>query len=250
MSSYFYKAFLSVYETRKSKNSLYSLRAFSRDCKMPVSRLSQYFSGKRIIKEKAASEILEKFKDKKDEHELLLQGFESSYRQKENAIDFYSEVESRFDKLSYYVFLAHLNLEESFNFEKNWFVDSNISKEEVQSIVKDLEELNVIEKKEDSWVFKTNNMRLENVFFKIKNKKIHKDILTQHQQMVDDSLEQLNDIQSYVIATDAHKIKEAQIKISQFIKKLMQYLQSGQKNQIYTLSIQLEPWMQIKKRDN
>lgn len=226
------------------------MRSFARYLKVPASRLSEIFSGKRSITLSAAEKIADRLGyDPKTRHKFL----KCVETTKTNGLPLGAEVDQiEFQQLSADAFcvisdwyhFAILSLIETSDFQPmpGWIAKRlGISATESRLALSRLERLGLIEKRENNWVKTGNNLTTTH---EVRSPALR----SGHRQLLEKSIEALEsadldrrDITSMIVAIDPRKIKQAKKLITQFRRGLCEFLEKDPRKEVYALGIQLIP---------
>jgi len=237
-------AFLnSQYDLRKKKNPLYSQRAFSRALGINSGKLSQYFSGARLISKSMARKIATKIELDKEQTAYFLYLCEVDKQNKKTPV----VRQLRDDQLAlivewYHFAILSLIATKDFRLDPAWIgrrlgIPSTVA----ESSLKTLERIRMI-RIEGKKVHLTpgplaTTEDVPNNFLVLS----HQDTL----RLVTENLPRVpvekRDVSSITMALDDKKLPEAKKAIRAFRRRLAKMMVYGKKNQVYTLNIQLFP---------
>lgn len=235
----------------KNRNSSYSLRSFARKLSMNSGALSQIMTGKRTISETLAKRIAECLEMKEEDRDKFFRPFEVRKKINENKeYAYYSTFEDIPANQNWIIF-AILNLIEiqSFIFSpQNISKSLNINQELVQDIVSIMFNQKLI-----YWDSNGRIKRRHSHLTTSDNKKNDKvrHIQEHNLNMAKASLE-LNDVNerdmtSLTFAIDSKKINQAKKLIRKFQDDMCSYLETGERDSVYKLNVQLFPISKLTK---
>lgn len=238
------------YVSRRQKNSRYTLRAFAKHLQMPSGRLSELLSGKR----KLTLELANKFADRmaySTEQRLVL--FESVVRERKkpqgektnkNTQGYHELTDEILSFITEWYHFAILNLMKTKDFvgEPKWIAKRlGISVVEVRMAVQRMERLSILSQKDGKWVRHHDNLVTS---YEIPSKALRES----HRQMISKALESLEgvrldkrDITSITFPADVKKLKKAKTLIKEFERKIAMLMESGEKEEVYQMNVQLFP---------
>lgn len=251
---------------RVEQNSAYSLRAFARDIEINPSQLSDIFKGKVGLGSKKALIIAKKLG--LNEHESLVfkalverehgraqhikDRAEQIIEQNNFGEKFKSLTDDSFKIISDWYNFAILSAMELDQYDGSTrFLSNNlnISIFEVEESLKRLLKLDLIDLKDGK-------------FLKIKDympttthnipshalKRFHKQHLNKSLSAIDEVPVEFRDITTMTMAIDLSRIKEAKELIKKFRRSFCQIMESGNKNHVYNLNLQLIPLSKLDSR--
>lgn len=246
------------FEQRKLGNNSYSLRAFARDLDISVSRLSEILSGKGSLSNQTAQKLARNLKLERKEQEIFISlvnlNNASSKKNKKLAAELISNLKNTnqasislesFNLVSEWYYFAILSVMELdlFDGSASWIAKRlGIEADKTLKALETLLKLEFIE-------YTDNKFRLSNIngitttsdIESMALKKSHKQSLIQAIEALDNISINERDITSITMAIDPKKIPEAKKLIKKFRRELCIYLESGKKEEVYNLNIQLLP---------
>ncbi|MDD0853988.1 TIGR02147 family protein [Halobacteriovorax sp. GB3] len=235
-------------DNRKKKNSLFSLRAFARNLGISPAQLSQIISGKRPLTITTAKKIVRALKLSPIESETFLQAVDPDFvsKKKTRLSDEKRKKlkEDEFRLICDWEHFAILSLSEVQNnsSDARWIAKRLNIPMNVAADARDrLLRLGIIEIKNSQFrqvsapLTTTNDIKSES-------------IQRSHYQNLELAMQKLESVEvskreytTVTMATNPKKIKEAKTLIREFKRKLMEFLEDGEKTDVYTLAIQLFP---------
>lgn len=252
-----YRSYLKTVLVEKNKiNPQFSLRAFSRFIQMSHGQLSMVLQGKKHISEDTALNISHRLQlnEKEADYFCHLVRLESAKTvQSKEFIQkrleslhpkqtFHTLTLDAFKIISDWHHYALLEMTELDTFKPSsaWIAKRlQISKTEVELALERLERLELIRKKNNTWI-KTNE------FFSVKSdlkndalKKFHKQILEKALESLDSQEVAERKFGSITMSLDPSKLKEAEKRMQEFRLELAKFLSRGKKTETYQLSMQL-----------
>lgn len=227
----------SEYARARSRNSSYSLRAFSDRLGIQVSALSEILNGKRTISKKMGRKILSGLGVNPIETEnILLNSNEDESC--DLSLDYFKAI---FDW--YYFAILSLAEIQDFNATPDWISKRlNISKRDAKIALERLIKLEMLVDN-GSGSYRASGIQYKTptdiVNVSLKNHTIQTLELA-IDSVVHDPIEE-RDFSTITMAIDPEKIPEAKKMIKSFRKKLSEKLEGGAKKEVYKLAIQLFP---------
>lgn len=212
-------------------NERYSIRAFAKYLSIDSSTLSQILSAKRSLSEKKMKQICEKI------------GISSPV----------SQVTTEFNAISidtftvisdwYHFAILDLTLLGSFKPDAQWIARKlSIQEYEAKAAFERLQRLNLLVKKNGRFVkgkeFYTNYTEGTTA---AALKEYQRQVIKKALHAVDNCDQQRKDITSITIAADSKKLKQAKEKIKKFRRELCAFLESGDRDAVFHLTLQLYP---------
>jgi uncharacterized protein (TIGR02147 family) len=232
----------------KGNNPAYSLRAFAKKVGVQPSALSEILNGKRDVTQKMAAKILERLCfDPETTQNLLskLSNKKSRNKTVDSQRDFAQLNMDHYHIISEWYYFGILSLAETkeFNDKPQWIASRlNITIPEAKVALKRLERLDLLKRNE--------NKRLvwAGVQFKTSDDVINMSLRKSHYQNLElakTSLDKDNidsrDFSSMTMAIDPKKIPDAKEMIKNFRRTLCDFLESGEKLEVYRICLQLFP---------
>ncbi|MEC9281458.1 MAG: TIGR02147 family protein [Bdellovibrionota bacterium] len=263
-----YRTFLfEELESRKLRNSSYSLRSFAESIGLPPSRLSRVLSRKAGLSAKSAKEISFRLGLELKQRELFITLVEAEHARspviKMSAIEkikkWQSSEEHKFElekfsviKNWYYFSILELTELDDFNSSHEWIafklgIDVKLVSEAIEKLIK----LNLLQ---------LSNNRLVQTYKELNTPSgvPSKDLREHHRQIMIKTIDKIDKVpleerclNSTTMAIDTAKIKEAKAYIKEFRDKFTKEIQdSDKKNSVYCLSIQFFPMLEGKDDDS
>ncbi|MCB0417012.1 MAG: TIGR02147 family protein [Bdellovibrionales bacterium] len=234
------------YIRRRERNPSYSLRAFARSLGLSPGPLSEILAKKRELSLKLALRIAQRIAMNPEQLEAFVEPLRKS------TPDPVSGKETRFRELSvdtYYLIadwyhFAILSLMETKNFEGRvrWIAERlSVSVVEVRSALERMERLGLVFKKAQTWLLNQEGVTTTHDVPNGALRKSHKQQLEIAKAALDSVPVEERDITSMMMAIDVSKLPKAKILIREFRRQLSQFLETGNKTEVYNLSIQLVP---------
>jgi uncharacterized protein (TIGR02147 family) len=225
----------SRFNEARTKNSLYSLRAFAKQIGIQPSAASEIMNGKRALTEKMATTILEGLSYSPDEVDSILK---QEVRKVETLNTDYFKV------MSDWWYFAILSLSETneFSTSEKWIAQRlNIPERTAKQAVERLKKLGMLEKVSGQWISQNTNFKTPT---DIANSSLkHHTIQTLHlaqESLLNDPLD-LRDFSTVTMTIDPSEIKHAKKMISTFRKRFMKKIEATEKKEVYKLAIQFFP---------
>jgi uncharacterized protein (TIGR02147 family) len=227
---------------RKERNPNYSLRSFARLLKVSPGALSQWLASKRPITIKQATKISSRLGFDPAETNAFLQqltvrkpGFdETSFQVSEDVFSIVAD---------WYHF-AILSLMETTDFVESprWIASRlGISVVEVQQALERLERMRLTRRENGILRPSHANLTTTHDIPSAAVRKSHRQNLEHAQMALEEVAVELRDISLITMAIDSSKLPEAKERIRAFRRSMSEFLESGKRDQVYTLSIQLIP---------
>lgn len=242
------------FEKRRAKNPAYSLRALARHLKMPSGRLSEILACKRPLTLRMAENVA----DRLSLDPLLRASFlevvhQEQIQRRHRTGDVKTHViEPEYKQLSldafqvisdwYHFALLNLIELEDFRVDVRWIARRlDISTVEVRGAIERLMRLELIIKKGNTYVRTLNNLATTHDISSAALRRFHRQVLERALDALENVPLEQRDITSISMSIDAAKILRAKAMIKQFRRKLCLFLESGEKNEVYQLNVQLVP---------
>lgn len=217
-------------------NARYSIRSFANHLRIDSSTLSQIISGKRALSEKKIAEVYKAL------------GLE--VRAKRAVDSNYSTLDlDTFSAISdwYHFAILDLTLVKGFKSDPSWIARKlGLKKFEVIGAVERLKRLGVLV--EEAGVLRKGQAFYSNYSEGVTSaalKEYQRQIIRKAMEAVDGCPQDRKDITSMTIAANSKKLKQAKEKIKAFRRELCEFLESGEKDSVFHLAVQLYPVTEI-----
>ncbi|MBL6992163.1 MAG: TIGR02147 family protein [Bacteriovoracaceae bacterium] len=236
------------FEKLKSKNPMYSLRAFAKKISLSPSAVSEILNSKRKISKKKAQSVLDKLCVAPHISEDILQTFDQKRRLNDSDEDMqkqkYEELSIEYFKvISDWFYFAILTLAETKDFKSDpqWIAKRlNISKKDASLAVQRLKKLNMLVSD------KSGNLKVTGMRYSVTDEATNIALQKTHFQALElaknslehDSLDE-RDFCDVTMAVDPSKIEEAKKKIRAFRRSLCSFMESGEQTEVCKMNIQL-----------
>lgn len=240
------------FRLRREKNAAYSLRAFSKHLRISSGRVSQLLSrkrkftpavGKKIAGElgldpKAAASFLKSIEASRRPLEAVHKETESSSQFKILEMDVFESVA---DPLHFSI-LSLLELDDFVANPKTVGKKLRVTIPESRAALERLERLGLLSFRDEIYSLRSKEDRatLTDVSSSA-IRKFHGKILEESKSSLHIIPVELRDITSITMAIDKKKIPEAKERIKKFRREMSKFLESGEKNEVYRINIQLVP---------
>ncbi len=234
-----------VYEDRCRSNPSYSLRAFARALDIDSSTLSAILRGKRSITVKTARKLIDglKIMDPVEAQMLIVETVTGEEFQPEKLIydELVIEKAEAISDWQHFAILGFLELTNSRGGEKEISRRLKIPLHEVQGCCERLERLGLIGNAKGKWKLTGSNVATSSPVPNVALQKGHRqNILKAIDSLSEDSVDS-RDISGITMAISKNKIPKAKKLIQDFRRRMSAYLETGVKDEVYRLNIQLFP---------
>ena len=255
------------YANRKNLNSAYSLRAYAKSLGLAVSGLSSILNKKSGLSEKMAQKIAVEIELDEVEREVFLNLVNSEHsRDKQKRVDAKDRLNTLKNKKKYealstnhynliseWYYFAIINVMDLTHFDGSAeFIAKqlNLDKLLVVKALEQLAQLSLVSNNYGLYKLEQNNLSTTQDIASsaIKNSHMQRLKMAMH-SLQKDSVEQ-RDISSISMAIDIAKLPEAKKKIKEFRRELSAFLESGDRNAVYNLNIQLFPLRGVENEKN
>lgn len=241
------------------KNPAFSLRAFALKLDISPSALSEIMAGKRNISKKMAEKLLDRmYLDPQESGEIKKLFDNKANAQTEEAaadnksvlqkykknINFLKLSSDQFNVISEWQHFALLSLMETKDFQSDidWMAQRlSISVTEVQKTLQRLTDLNLITKKYNRYVPTNESLITSDDVSNQAVRKSHYEDLKLAEKVLDHCPVELRDFTAVTVAADKTKILEAKQMIREFQDRLTQFLEDGEKSEVYKLTFYMYP---------
>lgn len=239
------------------KNPAFSLRAFALKLDISPSALSEIMAGKRKISKKMAVKLLDRmYLDPKETEEIKLLFDSKANGQIEESdsklilqkykknINYLKLSSDQFSVISEWQHFALLSLMETTDFQSDveWMAQRlSISVADTQKTLQRLIDLNLVTKKYTRYTPTNESLSTSDDVADQAVRKSHYEDLKLAEKVLDRSPVELRDFTAVTVAVDKTKISEAKQMIREFQDRLTQFLEDGQKNEVYKLTFYMYP---------
>lgn len=239
------------------KNPAFSLRAFALKLDISPSALSEIMAGKRKVSKKMAVKLLDRmYLDPKESEEIKLlfdgklQGqaadadSKSVLNKYKKNINFLKLSSDQFNVISEWQHFALLSLMETKDFQSDheWIAQRlAISVTEVQKTLQRLIDLNLVVKKYNRYQPTNESLITSDDVANQAVRKSHYEDLKFAEKILDHCPVELRDFTAVTVAADKNKIAEAKQMIREFQDRLTQFLEDGEKSEVYKLTFYMYP---------
>lgn len=241
------KILTACFEERCARNPSYSLRAFARFVGLSPASISELMKNKRRISAKTAEKILLKLKVDTDKVESLTLSLQrpSLTRGKKRDKQYIRLSNDQFKVVADWYYFAILSLAETKDFcaQPEWIATRlNITVAQAENALTRLERLEMLTRDSE------NNLVATGKTFGSSNEISSDAVRYSHHQafeLASNSLERdpldLRDFVSIFMAIDPDLLPEAKARIRSFRNELSQFLEQGNRREVYRMSVQLFP---------
>lgn len=247
------------FEQRVELNRTYSLRSFARDLGISPSFLSDVLSSKRQLSLKKAHEILPGLRLSPEEEEYFcslveyqFSGNTEKLRARINAFQASKEdillTIEQYQSISewhYFAILSAMDLK-AFDGSSDFIARSlKLSESKTRSALEKLATFGLVYFIDGSWVSAKASLKTSSDIPSRVIRESHKSVLNMSAKLLDKADVSERDYSSMTMAIDSSKITEAKNRIRAFRRELMSFLEGGNSDKVYRLSIQLHPLLEI-----
>ena len=247
----------SEFEILQRKNPAFSMRAFAKKLQLSPSALSEIIGGKRKISKKMALRILDRMQVEPTEIESLVSQFGppkkgvvepassklALIKYKKN-IDFLKLRADEFSLISEWQHFALLSLMETVTFISDlpWMATRlSLSLHELQKTLIRLTDLKLITKKYSRFIPTGGPLITTDNVSDAAIRKSHYTDLKLAEKALDEVNVEDRDFTAVTIAADKSKLPEAKRMIREFQDSLTQFLEDGEKNEVYKMTFYIYP---------
>lgn len=230
-----------AYELRKEKNARYSLRAFAKHLEIGSGRLSELMNGQRQITETIAQKIGPKLNLNDEEMKNFLACVEQ-----EGCREVYGKIlqEDEFKFLADPAYVALLSLIETKGFDHKTSTAARrlgITETEVQQAIETLKRLSLLTSKNGRLTPQARKTQTSTDIPSEVLREGHKRRLKVVENAIDSAPVELRDSSAMMLAIDPKKMPEAKEKLKKFRRRFADYLETGNRTEVYMLSMHLVP---------
>lgn len=231
---------------RRGKNSAYSLRAFSRALEISPARLSQILNRKRSVTAKQIKAIADALMLQPDQRQAL-ESSKTKKRMRVSKLDdstpSYADFDLEIFKLvadwHHSAILCLLQTEGSRS-NHAWIAKRiGISTVETQDSIELLLKLGLLKRSGSKLIPTDHNLATTSDVPSAALRRLHFQMMSKAMTSLEGQPLKERDITSITMAVDKSKLDEAKTMIKDFRRKLCAFLESGEKNEVYAMNIQL-----------
>jgi uncharacterized protein (TIGR02147 family) len=230
------------------RNPSYSLRAFARKIGLNSAALSEILNSKRNISKKMAIRILERLELSPDVHNHLVNLFpEKQSRKNLAAVPKRSTINLTVDQfhiMSEWFHFAILSLAETNSFQNDpkWIAERlNIKVQDAKAAIERLERLELLQNIDGKLVPTGKNVQSPDHSVNLSLRRSHMQNLELAKQSLEKDSIHIRDFTAITMAIDTKKIDQAKKMIREFRDNLCAFMESGEKNEVFKMCIQLFP---------
>ncbi|MEK2688262.1 TIGR02147 family protein [Bdellovibrio sp. GT3] len=235
----------SVFAERSRKNPSYSLRAFSKSLDMDSSTLSALLSGKRPMTTKTAMKIIDRLEINEPlQVQKLLMGVLGA----EDAPQSYSDIDldsaEMISSWEHFAILAVLELPKAKTDTTSIAKRLNIPMGVALECLVRLQKLGLVAKDTTQWKLTGNNMSTPKNIPSSKIREGHRQFIHRAIESLESHSVDQRDITGITMAINKKKLVEAKGLIEDFRRRLSAFLETGNRDSVYRLNVQLFPLTQ------
>lgn len=230
------------FEKRAKRNPSYSLRAFAKSIDLDSSTLSSLLSGKRKLTTKTAQRILDCLELSGLERKELIYSTLKPFRSKNQAYRMIQN--SELEVISDWQHYAILSLIETHQFQSSVkFISSklNIPLAVAIASVERLQKVGLLKIENGQYKLCQNGVMTTQDIPSSALRKAHRQYIEKALYSLDHHSTEDRDISGTTLAISLKKLPQAKKLIHEFRKNLTELLESGKKDEVYRLNIQLYP---------
>jgi uncharacterized protein (TIGR02147 family) len=237
------------FHARREKNPSYSLRAFAKHLGITPGRLSNFLSGKRPLTQKAGQKAAEKLSYSPIHTKIFLEKIATEKGQKIAASgplqwEAHELQAELFELVANWHHFAIRNLIKTKDFKSDvrWIGGRlGISPIEVRSAIDRLKRVGLVKDGENGLEMCMDNIKTSQDIPSAALRRLHK----QHMELAIVALEDVaieqRDITGITMAIDKKRLPEAKQRIKDFRLSMSEFLEAGERKEVYHLGVQLFP---------
>lgn len=231
-----------TFAERSRKNPSYSLRTFARSLQMDSSTLSAILRGKRPLTAKTANKLIAalKISDAVQAEKLLLNSLQSQSIKLPTYSEMELETAEVISSWEHFAILALLEISAKSDY-RNISNRLNIPLGIVIECLGRLEKLQLVKQIAGQWKLTGQNLSTPTNIPSAALREANRQCILKALDSMEKDPVEIRDVTGITMAIDAAKIPEAQREIREFRRRLSQFLESGAKNSVYRLNVQLFP---------
>lgn len=240
---------LRCFSQSRVKNPAYSLRSFARKIDCSPAAVSEILNNKRKVSPKLAQKIIEKIGLDPEEMKQILALFGSKSTAKDSSSatkPAYSELASdQFKTVSQWYHFAILSLSETKDFQDDpkWIAERlNVRLPDIQQAIERLERLGMIKRDKRGRLEPTGQQFVTtDEIASTALRGAHAEILDLARNSLEQDEVQARDFTTMTMAVDPQRLVKAKKMIREFRATLCDFLEQGERTEVYQLSVNLFP---------
>lgn len=236
-----------TFDERKAKNPAYSLRAFARSLNMDSSSLSAIMRGKRHVTAKLAKRIIDELGivDPMEIQTLMMQIISESETVVDddslNYRDLAMDAAETVSSWHFFAILATLELDEFVPTESSIAKRLGLTQSTVQDALEKMQRLALVEKVASRWRLTGKNLATSAPVANQSLRAGHRQNISKALQSLDLDPVETRDISGITMAISKAQLPRARKLIQDFRRRMSVFLETGRRNAVYRLNIQLFP---------
>ncbi|WP_413574971.1 TIGR02147 family protein [Bdellovibrio sp. HCB290] len=235
----------SVFAERSRKNPSYSLRAFSKSLDMDSSTLSALLSGKRPMTTKTAMKIIDRLEINEPlQVQKLLMGVLGAEEAPQAYSDIDLESAEMISSWEHFAILAVLELPKAKTDTTAIGKRLNIPLGVTLECLVRLQKLGLVTKDATAWKLTGNNMSTPKNIPSSKIREGHRQFIHRAIESLEQHSVEQRDITGITMAINKKKLAEAKSLIEDFRRRISAFLETGTRDSVYRLNVQLFPLTQ------
>lgn len=244
------------YLARRQKNASYSLRAFAKLLQLPSGRVSQLLSEKRRFTPALGKQIAGRLNFDPQKTDQLIEGIVSA--KKKSAAPLKPQATYKPIAMDEFLVIADpvhfslLSLLEVDDFSGSAKAASEmlgLSAVEARAAYRRLVRVGLVEEKNSHFVLPRPEARATSSEVNFAAlRECHKKLLRDAIELIDTVPIEARDVTSITMAIDPKKLPEAKKRIKDFRRSMSEFLESGKKDSVYRINIQLLPVTKLRNK--
>ncbi len=237
------------------KNTSFSLRAYAKKLNISPSALSEILNGKRFISKKLAKNICDKLLLSPEESQHVLSLFPDK-KSKLGKLKNNSSIQLTIDQFYiisdwYHFAIISLLETEKAKDDPSWIAKRlGIKTQEARTALERLERLEMLERDNKDKLKPTGtSFCTTDGISNTAIRKSHSQSLDLAKRSLDEDDVSIRNFSNMTMAIDPQKLPTAKKMINQFQNTLCAFLESGEKKEVYNISVQLFPITKIKEKN-
>lgn len=232
-----------TFAERCRKNPQYSLRAFARALDMDPSTLSAILRRKRTLTPKTARRLVEKLDIASPAHAqtLLLSVIEPIGASVPEYDEFALETAEMISSWEHFAILAYFETNAKKRDVRSIALRLRLPQPVVIEALHRMQKIGLVEEVKTEWKLKSKNFATPSNVPNAALREANRQMVLKAAESIDLFDVEQRDVTGITFAADSKRLKEAKTMIKDFRRKLVDFLENGDSDQVYRLNIQIFP---------
>ncbi|MFS4458611.1 TIGR02147 family protein [Bdellovibrio sp. HCB2-146] len=240
----------SKFEELRKRNPRLSLRAVARKAGISAGRFSEIIAGKRKLSSYYADKIADAMRLSQNERNELFSYVETSSRKKLSSRVLQEREIAMITGWENYAILSLMKTQD-FRSESEWIADRlGITKSQVEKSLGTMESLGIIKKNSLGYVRTSESFQTMSEIPSRHLRQVHHNELAKALEVMENTPVSVRSFSSATMPVNLNRLAEAKKMILEFQNSLMQFLEQGEKTEVYNFNMQLFPLTDVRKKSS